>query len=337
MSIEVNGSSYVCKKCGLAYNRMKGYFPVSYSYLYKGSGYLPFCRSCIDSMYEDYLEKSQDPKAAVKQMCRKLDLYWNEAVFNSVKNKATAHSMMTLYISKTNNTKYIGKSYDDYLLENGALWTSIQTPDNNNIERTNDINIEDADTDDTYEDITDEVKTFWGTGYSPSMYRELERRKQYWMSEFPDGYEPDVGTNALIRQICALELDINRDRAAGKPVDKNINTLNTLLGSACLKPVQQKVEDISGATESTPMGVWIYRYENLRPLPEVDESLKDVNGIKKYVFTWMGHVCKMLGIKNTYTKLYEEEIDRLRVEKPEYSEDDDETLINESYSQSTDE
>ena len=330
MPIEVNGSNYVCKKCGTAYSRIKGYFPVCYSYLYKGSGYLPFCRTCVDGMYEDYFAKTKDAKSSVRQMCRKLDLYWNEAIFNSIENKATTKSMMTLYIGKINSTRHAGKSYDDTLSEEGTLWDDPVILNSNKSTAQNN----ETDPDDPYDDITDEVKNFWGSGYSLPMYRELEQRKEYWMSEFPQGYTFDVGTKALIRQICALELDINRDRAAGKSVDKNVNTLNTLLGSACLKPVQQKSDDIGSAAESTPMGVWLYRYENLRPLPEIDDNLKDVNGIKRYVFTWLGHVCKMLGVKNTYTKLYEEEIARLRVEKPEYDDDDDETLLNESYVES---
>lgn len=48
----------------------------------------------------------------------------------------------------------------------------------------------------------------------------------------------------------------------------------------------------------------------------------------------MGHLCKMLNIKNTFTRLYEEEVERLRVEKPEYEDEDEETLLIDSYSES---
>ena len=112
------------------------------------------------------------------------------------------------------------------------------------------------------------------------------------------------------------------------------NALNTLLGSANLKPAQKKSDaDTENELANTPLGVWLWKYENKRPLPEIDEQLKDVNGIKKYVFTWMGHLCKMLNIKNTFTRLYEEEIERLRVEKPEYEDEDEETLLIDSYSE----
>lgn len=324
MAMEVNSSSAICRRCGTGYGRLKGYFPVSYGALYKGTGYLPYCRECIDNMYNDYLAEIKDPKLAVKQMCRKLDLYWNENLYESVEKKNVSKSMMVGYIGKINTQKYAGKSYDDTLREENSLWGTAPKSGYPEPESTDD--------DEEQYNISDEVKEFWGSGYTLSMYNDLEQRRKFWVSRFPSGYEFDIGTEAIIRQICALELDINRDRAAGKAVDKNINAYNTLLGSACLKPTQQKTDTSVSGLESTPLGVWLYKYENLRPLPEIDDDLKDVNGIKKYVFTWMGHLCKMLNIKNAYTKMYEKEIERLRVERPEYDDEDDESLLINSYS-----
>ena len=55
----------------------------------------------------------------------------------------------------------------------------------------------------------------------------------------------DVSDCAIIRQICMLEVTIARDTAAGKSTDKSVNALNSLLGSANLKPVQKKKEELS--------------------------------------------------------------------------------------------
>lgn len=324
--IEVNASSSICRKCGTAYGRLKGYFPVSYGYLYRGTGHLPYCKECVDSMFNAYLAECKDTKKAVRQMCRKLDLYWNEKLYESSEKQNTPRSIMTSYIGKINSPKYANKSYDDTLREESALW--IEPIAYANMEPVV-VGISQSDED---IEVPDDVVVFWGPGYTPSMYMELEQRRMYWMSKYPDDAELDIGTETIIRQICSLEIDINRDRAAGKPVDKNINTLNTLLGSASLKPAQKKTDDYESSLANTPLGVWLYRYENKRPLPEVDKDLQDVNGVKKYIFTWMGHLCKMMNIKNGYTKLYEEEVDRLRVDKPEYDGDDDETLLNDAYS-----
>ena len=62
----------------------------SYAALYKGVGYLPICKTCVDAMYTDFLTQCDSPKDAVRQMCRKLDLYWNEDVFETVQKKNTS-------------------------------------------------------------------------------------------------------------------------------------------------------------------------------------------------------------------------------------------------------
>ena len=328
MSIEVNASSAICSKCGKSYGRRKGNFPVNYGLLYKGIGYVSVCKDCIDTMYNGYLSQCNNAKDAVRQMCRKLDLYWSDKVYEVVERKNTTSTMMTSYIAKINTVSYSGKSYDDTLAEEGSLWSWSSHPV---VQEEPTYNDEGTQHDDP--DISEDVIAFWGAGYKPEMYESLEQRRSYWMSRFPEDYELDIGTEAIIRQICSLELDINRDRAAGRAVDKSVNALNTLLGSASLKPTQKKADDTDSSIDKTPLGVWAQRLEYKRPIKEVDPELQDVDGIVRYISIWyLGHLCKMLGIKNTYCKLYEEEIAKMRVEHPEYEDEDDETLFNDIFS-----
>lgn len=334
-AMDVMQTNVVCSRCGLSYGRRKGYFPVSYAALHKGIGYIPVCKTCIDDMYNKYLAQTDDTASVVRQVCRKLDLYWNKALFEDVERKNTTHTMMTAYIAKLNTTRYAGKCYDDTLSEEGALWSHINTHDfvDEDDDDFDDIEDEYSESDeiigiDNSIEITDDIIAFWGPGFTTSMYRELEQRRRYWMSRFPEDTVLDVGTEALIRQICNLEISINKNRASGKQIDKNINMLNTLLGSLNLKPSQNKDEGDS-SLENTPFGVWIRRWENQRPIPEVDPEMKDVDGIIRYIETWFkGHLSKMLNIKNAYSTIYEKEIDKYRVEKPEYEDDDDETIFN---------
>jgi hypothetical protein len=299
-------------------------------------------------MYNTYLSQCagvEDPaKAAVRQMCRKLDLYWSEKVYAVVEKKNTPRSMMTQYIAKINSLSYVGKCYDDTLSDEGTLWDFCKKPDDPELE----VQLPSS-ADETHNsadrvvsepqaeediDIPEDVVRFWGYGYTASMYKELEERKTYYMSKMQsNGNDIDIGAEALIKQICNLEVAISRDAAAGRAIDKNVSTLNTLLGSLNLKPAQKKNDDVEAEISSTPLGVWLYKFENKRPLPEVDEQLKDVNHLKKYIFTWMGHLCKMLGVKNGYTKLYEDEVRRLRVDKPEYDGEDDEAVLIDAYSE----
>lgn len=338
MSIEMNDESTRCSRCHKLYPKRKGYFVKSYAPLYKGIGYIHICRECIDTLYNMYLNQCQDPAMAVRQICRKLDIYWNEGVYNMVEKRATPQTVVFAYLSRiASNTSNAGKCYDDTLNAENNLWNFADEIDIDDYNEAGGMSNKTAATDtsgsdESLDDIAEDIINFWGSGYTPDMYRELEKRKEYWLSRLPGGSdELDIGSETCIRQICALELDINKARSLGKPVDKLVGALNTILGSMNLKPAQRKNDDIENDINATPMGVWLYRYENKRPLPEVDEQLKDVNKIMKYVFTWMGHLCKMLGVKNGYTRMYEEEIERLRVFKPEYD-GDEEDLIIESYS-----
>lgn len=337
MAIEISSDSAICFKCGRKYGRRKGYFPVSYAIQHKGIGYIPICKECIDTMYNMYLSQCNDAKSAVRQMCRKLDLFWSESVYEVVTRKSSERSMMTQYIAKINTTSYAGKSYDDTLSNEGTLWNFASGSDTE-IEEDSTAQgaviesvLDDKDnTDDGYV-ASEDVVAFWGAGYSQSMYKELEQRLQYWKSRMPEGFENDVGTEAIIRQICSLELDINRDRAAGRSVDKSVSALNTLLGSANLKPAQRK-DDADSSLENTPFGVWIRRWETQRPIPEPDPELEDCDGIVKYISIWfLGHLCKMLGIKNTYCKLYEDAVAKMRVDRPEYEDEDDEAMFNDIF------
>lgn len=331
MAIEIGSGASVCCKCGTAYGHWKSAFPVSYSLLYKGTGRIPICRNCIDQMYQRYLAQCNDARHAMRQLCRKLDLYWSDGVFDQVFYKSTPQTLPSQYIARTNIAAYAGKSYDDTLADEGTLWDFAHRGKPEDTE-------EDAGDDEAEEpapakesepeedyDVSEEVKLFWGTGLSQKDYYELEQRRKYWMSRYPnDGRDIDIGTEALIRQICNLEIDINKQRTEGKPIDKSVNMLNTLLGSLNLKPMQRGDDSVSATLDTTPFGVGISWCEQHKPIREPSEEFKDVDGIRRYILIWfVGHLAHMLGIKNKYSRLYDEEMARLRVEGPEYADEDD--------------
>lgn len=318
---------FYCCRCGQAYGRQKGNFPVSHSPMYRGSGYLPMCSECVETLYDHYRTALGSDKDALRRICMKLDLYWNEDIYKMVERTTGVQSRVRNYIGKTNIVRYIDKTFDDTIAEEeevggyrpegvtGAVEGYVQEDDESEEEIP----------------VPDDVALFWGPGYTPKMYMELEERRKFWMTRFPEGTDMDIGTEALIRQICNLEIDINHDRAAGKSIDKSVNALNNLLGSANLKPTQRK-EELDATTENTPMGVWIRRFEDKRPIPEPDPDMQDVDGIIRYITIWfLGHICKMLGIRNTYCKLYEQELEKMRIQHPEYADEDDEAMFDDIF------
>lgn len=310
---------FYCTRCTRNYTKQKGNFPASQSPLYReNGGYLPVCRHCVEEMYQHYKTVLGDEKSAIRRICMKFDIYWNDKVYNMLNKSSTTNSRVLSYISKSNLYQFVGKTFDDTLDEENEL-----------MQRSANVALDEIVTDNNEEiSIASEIVEFWGAGFAPSFYIDLERRLKYWCGD-ADRYSMDVSECAIIRQICMLEVTITRDTAAGKSTDKSVNALNTLLGSANLKPVQKKKEEnLDAAAESTPFGVWIRKIENTRPIAEPDPQLKDVDGIAKYVSVWfLGHLCKMMKIENTYSRLYEEEMARLRVERPEYEGEDEEAVF----------
>lgn len=294
-----SNQKFFCCRCGIAYSRQKGFFPVSHSPMYRGSGYLPICNECIEKMFEDYIRQFGDERAAMKRLCMKLDLYWADPIYDMVEKTVATHSKVRAYIGKTNLYRYLDKTYDDTIKDEERVTLSVQTSQSYVLPEQNG---------ETVSEVSPEIISFWGPGYTPEMYMELEQRRQHWMDRLPDGTKVDMGMEILIRTGCCLELDINRDRLAGKSIEKSVSALNTVLGSLKLKP-DQKRDGGDAEAERTPMGVWIKRWEEERPVPEPDEELRDHDGVVRYITTWfLGHLCKMLGIRNTYCKMYEDAI-----------------------------
>lgn len=324
-TMELSTVNYICKRCGTAFSRSKGYFPICYGALYKGTGTLPYCRDCVDELYDEYA-KEASPMDAARQVCRKLDLYWNQGLYAVVEKTRGTKSVMTAYLQRASQVKYAGLSYDDTLREEHSLWVWPRSYNSVDVQ-------EPVPDEEGIVDIPEDVIAFWGPGYKSKMYLDLEQRRKYWASKYPEGTTLSVGEEAIIRQICILEISINQDMAEGKSVDKSVNALNSLLGSMNLKPAQKKT-DADTNLDGVPFGVGIAWCEKYRPIPKPDPELEDVDGVVRYIEVWLkGHLSKMLGLKNAYSRMYEEEISKYTVEKPEYKDEDEETAFYDIFSQ----
>ena len=333
-------TKHYCTRCGRGYRGQKGNFPASQSPLYTANdGFITVCQDCLEEMYRHYravLGNGENDREAIRRVCMKFDIYWHPDIYTMLNKVEAGRSRMKAYISKANLYQYKGRTFDDTLDEE-----ALAAADEKAIYKAAIVGI-DEDGNEFAEPeeppVDPELIKFWGTGLAPSLYLELASRFRYWCEELnTDQEHMDAGTKSVLRQICNLEVQSNKDMAAGKNTDKLASTINTLLGSANLKPVQKQESDKDGVSEKTPFGVWIRRWENERPVPELDPELQDVNGVVRYISIWfLGHLCKMLHIKNAYCKLYEDEIAKLRLERPEYDDEDDETFFNDIFSNGED-
>lgn len=324
--IGIKTHTFYCCCCGLAFSKQRGYFPISRSKLYKGSGFLPFCNNCTVDLYRHYKKKLETPERAMKRLCMKLDLFWDRDVYMALTDTKDDEKKVNLYISKLNMVQYQSKSYDDTIEEDiiNGLYND-DAPDY--IEYKEDGEV-------ISKNVPPELIEFWGAGFDYEFYMEADKKYHDWTGGIDRDLDP--GEISIYKQICMLEVIIAKDAADGKPIDKNINTLNTLLGSANLKPAQKK-EDNDNAFDKTPMGVWIKRWEDNRPIPDPDPEFKDPDGIIKYISIWfLGHLCSMLNIKNTYCELYEKKMAEMRIDRPEFDDEDNEVLFNDIFGTKSD-
>ena len=123
MSLELSTDRVVCTRCGTAFSKRDRNFSVNYGAIYRGTTHLSVCKACVERIFEGYLEQCNDSRLAVRQTCRKLDLYWDNKIYDSIASKATLRSVMSQYIQCIAKKTYFGKSYDDTLEAEGRLWS----------------------------------------------------------------------------------------------------------------------------------------------------------------------------------------------------------------------
>ena len=72
----------------------------------------------------------------------------------------------------------------------------------------------------------------------------------------------------------------------------------------------------------------IQKYEETRPLPDIDPELSDVDKIGLYIDAfYRGHASKMLGLKNRFSNIYEKVMSKYAVNPPSYDEESDSEIL----------
>lgn len=301
---------YKCSCCGKGFSgQQKNNFQKSNSPLFQANdGFLPWCKDCTDryliSLTAFY---SNNEEHAIEHFCQQVDWVYDIEPLKCAREISSDRSRISHYAAKKNINVGNRKTYFDTLKYN------YENKKTDIIETLDDVK----------ESKKAKLKTvkFFGTGFEDDDYVFLEDEYLDWTTRH------ECNTKAqeeVFKQICYAQLDILKAKRAGLPTKDLTKTLQDLLATANLQPKQTK--DNTLADQNT-FGTLIRKWENERPIPEPDEEWKDVDGIAKYITVYfLGHLCKMMGIKNSYSRMYEAEMAKYKVEKPEY-EDDDEALF----------
>jgi len=162
-----------------------------------------------------------------------------------------------------------------------------------------------------------ENEEFFGSGHTEEELIWLTTEYQDWDSR------QNIDSKSLenlIKQICLTELLIRNKRAKNQDVKNDLKTLQELMGSSSLKPVQ---DSGAQALEQESFGTLIKRFENEHPIPVPSKEWEDVDGIRKYMKTFFfGHLAKLLGKEkdNPFKKEYEDYIKNYTVSPPDRGE-----------------
>ena len=315
---------YQCSCCGKVYSYQKDNFPVSNSVLYaSNNGYLTICKNCLDNYYQQLVEfYSGNEEHAIEHCCRQFDWYYSNEAVAMTKNISKGRSRILMYPSKMNmiQIKKKGTTYLDTLKEKG----------NEKIMSHDDVLQVDFDESQSDEEMHDAIE-FFGFGYLPGDYQFLWQQYQDWVSRY------ECQTKAqeeLFKNLCITQLAIQKAQRSGnvKGANDAMKTFQDLLGTANLKPSQNN--DSSLADQNT-FGTLIKKWETERPISEPAPEWEDVDGMKELIDTYfLGHLSKLVHLKNDNADKYEAEIAKYSVQPPVYEEDDDagETSLLDKYS-----
>lgn len=311
-------TSVMCLKCGEKIEVRNLYS--SKSPFYTTYMKIPLCKDCIDDMYQEYYKKykgegyTNPERKAIERLCMVFDVYYDDSIFDSAYKsweESPDTPLVSYYMRTTRLIAYQKKTYDDTLREKyeaakdkDAILTIY--------------NDDDAELDMR---VKNGQKLF-GSGFEREDYIFLYNEYMDWTSR----HECNTKTQEeLFKQICFTQLDLFKANRAGRDTKALNDTLIKQLDAAKLQPKQNAGDTTA---DNQTFGTLIDKWENTRPIPEVDEELRDVDNIARYINVFFkGHLAKMMGLKNGFSNMYEKFMKKYTVEKPEYNADDDDEAL----------
>lgn len=287
------------------------------SRFYKKLNKLPYCKQCIEEFYQYYFNEyindgNLNPeKKAIKRLCMSFDIYYVDKVCNSAIQRAKESdnniSPMSQYMKIIQLSQYNKKNetYDNTISEEEKEDFS------NYISSISDSR-----------NVDEKVVEFFGIGFTDEDYKFLDKEYQDWTARH------ECNTKAqeeVFKRICFKQLEILKATRRGEDTKNLDDTFQKLLDTAKLQPKQNSGDTTA---DNQTFGTLIDKWENTRPLPEIDEELRDVDKIAWYMDVFFrGHLSKMMGLKNGLSNLYNKFIKKYTVEKPEYNNDDNNEAI----------
>lgn len=279
-------------------------------------GKIPYCKQCIEKFYQQYFEEYVNEgcltpeKTAIKRVCMTFDIYYTDIVFNSAMNKIKESNMnispMGQYMKTIQLAQYKDKSYDNTMLT----------------EMKEDFVADVSDVVSANREVDQATMDFFGSGFTDEDYKFLHKEYNDWTARH------ECNTKAqeeVIKDICFNRLQNLKALRRGEDTKDITASFQKMLDAGKLQPKQNAGD---ATADNQTFGTLIDKWENERPLPEIDEELRDVDKIGVYIDVFFkGHLSKMMGLKNGWSNLYNKFMKKYTVEKPEYSDEDSSEVL----------
>lgn len=311
-------TEYRCFCCGTKYPKQEQNFLTTSSFLFEANGgYTPICKSCAEKYYLEKLLPALefDEKRAIEVMCSIFDWYYSEYAFDLAKRgqNAKPNGVLCSIYAGQRGLKHVrsrGQTYLDTIMQRREAAAKISSLE--------EASGQSVDPDANHVEIPAYIFKMFGPGYTPEEYEYLQEQYEDWLAKY------EVNTKALeqcIQALCVSSLNIRRAQQSNdtKATQSAMKSFQEMLTTAKLSPRQHKEETID---DTETFGTLIKRWEDEKPIPAPEGEFADVDGIKKLVTVFFfGHLCKMFNIQNDYADLYEEEIAKTTVTRPQQMQD----------------
>lgn len=271
------------------------------------------CKSCILDMATDYDKKTgirTDNKEKTIEVFKKLDLPFVESAYNSSLDS----------VKEAVNEKNRSTAFQQLLVMVKSLpqWNTLSFKDSEFLG----VYSEDQEEQKLNQKTIKNGKKRFGLGYSNEDYMFLENEYQDWVTR----YECNTKTQEeIFARLSFKKWEINKASRNGQVTKDLDKTYQELMATANIAPRQTTMDAMSDAQT---LGTLIQKYEETRPLPDIDPELEDVDKIGLYIDSfYRGHMSKMLGLKNRFSNIYEKVMARFTVKPPEYDEETDSEIL----------
>ena len=237
------------------------------------NGLMSICSECVDEIYRNILSVTNSIELSIHKVCKMLNvIYLPAAVEAAKRDEETRLSqgkspsrLFGRYKSKIGNLLRTGKS--------DGIAVDLTYQDDESVQKIEYTVITPDDTPDY-----DDLRKFWGTDSREDIVF-LERE----MAKYRMGYVLDTpAQETLVKELCYLILQIDKDRRQDKSVEAKLKSLSSLMNSMGISP---NMETASNAGKSESLGVRIKELEETSPAEWYqDKSIyKDVDGIESYI------------------------------------------------------